>query len=126
MLLDRGHELRILDALLPAVHRTRPPVDPRAELLVADVRDPDAVERALDGVDAISHQAAMVGLGVDLDDLPAYAGHNDLGTAVLLSRAARAGVGRVVLASSMVVYGEGAYTCDEHGSVKPGPRRGGG
>src|SRR3954453_20515742 len=123
MLLDRGHEVRILDALLPAVHRTRPPVDPRAELLVGDVRDPDAVDLALDGIEAVSHQAAMGGLGVDLDDLPAYAGHNDLGTAVLLARAARARIGRLVLASSMVVYGEGAYACAEHGSVAPGPRR---
>src|SRR3954454_4489919 len=102
MLLDRGHEVRILDALLPAVHRTRPPVDRRADLLVGDVRGAEDVDRALDGIDAISHQASMVGLGVDLDDLPAYAGHNDLGTAVLLARAARAGIGRVVLASSMV------------------------
>ncbi len=123
VLLDRGHEVRILDALLPEVHRTKPSTDPRAELMLGDVRDARAVDRALDGIDAISHQAAMVGLGVDLDDLPDYAGHNDLGTAVLLARAARAGVARMVLASSMVVYGEGAYTCAEHGPVAPGPRR---
>jgi dTDP-L-rhamnose 4-epimerase len=104
------------------VHDTPPEVDPRAELLVDDVRDASAVDAALDGIEAVSHQAAMVGLGVDLDDLPAYAGHNDLGTAVLLSRIARAGIGSVVLASSMVVYGEGAYTCPRHGAVAPGPR----
>ena len=101
LLLDRGHEVRILDALLPAVHDARPAVDPRAELVVGDVRDAEAVDAALDGIEAVSHQAAMVGLGVDLDDLPAYAGHNDLGTAVLLSRIARAGLGSVVLASSI-------------------------
>jgi dTDP-L-rhamnose 4-epimerase len=122
-LLDRGHEVRILDALLPTVHRTRPLVDPRAELLVGDVRDAGTVDDALAGVDAVSHQAAMVGLGVDLDDLPDYIGHNDLGTAVLLSRLARTSVRHLVLASSMVVYGEGAYTCSEHGEVAPGPRR---
>src|SRR6478609_5262755 len=77
-----------------------------------DVRDPDVVERALDGVDAVCHQAAMVGLGVDLEDITDYVGHNDVGTAVR----------RVVLASSMVVYGEGRYRCAEHGVVAPGPR----
>jgi dTDP-L-rhamnose 4-epimerase len=63
----------------------------------------------------------MVGLGVDLDDLPDYVSHNVLGTAVLLKAAADS-VGRIVLASSMVVYGEGAYACAEHGEVRPGPR----
>jgi dTDP-L-rhamnose 4-epimerase len=64
----------------------------------------------------------MVGMGVDLDDLPEYVGCNDLGTAVLLAAMARAGVHRLVLASSMVVYGEGAYACPEHGPVRPDPR----
>src|SRR5689334_11648091 len=64
----------------------------------------------------------MVGLGVDLDDLPGYVGCNDLATAVLLAQMARAGVGRLVLASSMVVYGEGGYSCPAHGRVRPGPR----
>ncbi len=122
-LLARGEEVRVLDALLPSVHQVRPEVDPRVDLHVADVRDPKAVARALDGVDAVSHQAAKVGLGVNLDDLPDYAGSNDLGTAVVLAEMARAGVSRLVLASSMVVYGEGAYTCPKHGAVSPGPRR---
>jgi dTDP-L-rhamnose 4-epimerase len=66
----------------------------------------------------------MVGLGVDFEDAPLYAGCNDLGTAVLLAAMARAGVGRLVLASSMVVYGEGAYACAEHGlAATPPPRR---
>ena len=64
----------------------------------------------------------MVGMGVDLDDLPDYVGNNDLGTAVLLAEMARAGVGRMILASSMVVYGEGAYECPDHGSQRPQPR----
>jgi dTDP-L-rhamnose 4-epimerase len=64
----------------------------------------------------------MVGLGVDVGDYPDYAGCNDLGTAVLLAAMAAAGVGRLVLASSMVVYGEGRYRCPEHGVVRPGPR----
>jgi dTDP-L-rhamnose 4-epimerase len=115
--------VRVLDALPPAVHPSgRADVPDGAELVVADVRDADAVFGALSGVDAVLHQAAMVGLGVDVQDLPAYVGANDLGTAVLLAAMARASIGRLVLASSMVVYGEGAYTCAEHGRVMPGPR----
>ncbi len=91
-------------------------------LRIADVREPSAVRAALRGVDAVVHQAAMVGMGVDLSDLPEYVGCNDLGTAVLLAEMAGAGVPRLVLASSMVVYGEGAYTCGEHGAVRPAPR----
>ncbi len=124
-LLDDGHEVRVLDALLPAVHAGSWPVslDPRAERVEGDVREGAVLDPTLDGVDAVCHQAAMVGLGVDLQDLPAYTGHNDLGTAVLLAAMDRAGVGRLVLASSMVVYGEGRYSCAEHGVVRPGPRR---
>ena len=121
--LDEGHEVVVLDALLPEVHAAGWPehLDPRAERVHADVRY--LQDGALDGIDAVCHQAAMVGLGVDLDDLPAYVSHNELGTAVLLSAMARRGVARLVLASSMVVYGEGGYRCQEHGAVRPGPRR---
>ena len=112
----------MLDVLLPAAHRERPDyLDPRAEFIERDVRDDDAVARAVDGVSAVCHQAAMVGLGVDLDDITEYAGINDLGTAVLLRALARRPV-PLVLASSMVVYGEGRYRCAEHGVVRPGPR----
>jgi len=120
-----GHGVRVLDLLLPAAHgggSTPSYADPRSEVLRGDVRDPAVVAAALLGMDAVSHQAAMVGLGVDVADLPAYAGHNMLGTAVLLAEMARAGVGQLVLASSMVVYGEGRYRCEEHGTVLPGPR----
>ena len=64
----------------------------------------------------------MVGAGVKVGDLPDYAGHNDLGTAALLAAMHEAGVDRLVLASSMVVYGEGRYTCAEHGDQTPPPR----
>ncbi|MFI6515010.1 NAD-dependent epimerase/dehydratase family protein [Spirillospora sp. NPDC050679] len=87
-----------------------------------DVRSHDDVARALAGADSVCHQAAMVGLGVDVSDLPAYASVNVQGTAVLLAEMARAGVGALVLASSMVVYGEGRYACARHGTVRPGPR----
>ncbi|GGJ16325.1 NAD-dependent epimerase/dehydratase family protein [Streptomyces brasiliensis] len=88
----------------------------------ADVRDRDAVARALAGVDAVCHQAAMVGLGTGFADAPEYVSRNDLGTAVLLAAMARTGVRRLVLAGSMVVYGEGRYECARHGVVRPGPR----
>ncbi|MGH8834332.1 MAG: NAD-dependent epimerase/dehydratase family protein [Actinomycetes bacterium] len=123
-LLETGHQVRVLDALLPAVHSdgAGPPLS-EAQLLIGDVRDRAVVERALRGIDAVCHQAAMVGLGVDFDDTPDYVGCNDLGTAVLLSAMARAGISRLVLASSMVVYGEGRYACVEHGPVTAPPRR---
>ncbi|MEV7005254.1 NAD-dependent epimerase/dehydratase family protein [Streptosporangium sp. NPDC051022] len=87
-----------------------------------DIRDASVLDGLLPGVDLVAHQAAKVGLGVDVADLPGYASVNVYGTAVLLAAMARQGVGRLVLASSMVVYGEGAYDCAEHGPVRPGPR----
>ncbi|MEU7510694.1 NAD-dependent epimerase/dehydratase family protein [Streptomyces sp. NPDC042898] len=87
-----------------------------------DVRDPSAVRKALAGVDAVCHQAAKVGLGKDFGDAPGYVSVNDLGTAVLLAEMAEAGVRRLLLAGSMVVYGEGRYECAAHGVVRPGPR----
>jgi len=121
-LLAAGHDVRLLDALLPDVHPGGWPghLDPRAERVHGDVRElPPGV---LDGVDAVCHQAALVGLGQDLQDLPRYVGLNELGTAALLAAMDRAGIGRLVLASSMVVYGEGRYTCPRHDLVRPTPR----
>ena len=88
-----------------------------------DICDLDRVRGAIQGCDVLVHLAAKVGLGVDVSDLDAYARHNDLGTAVVLRAAAEAGVGRIVYASSMVVYGEGAYRCPRHGPIRPAPRR---
>jgi dTDP-L-rhamnose 4-epimerase len=87
-----------------------------------DVREPAVLDGLLPGVDVVVHQAAKVGLGVDVADLPGYASVNVYGTAVLLAAMARHSVGRLVLASSMVVYGEGAYDCLRHGRVRPAPR----
>jgi dTDP-L-rhamnose 4-epimerase len=118
-----GHEVQGLDSLTPAVHNGRPDyLPPDFDLAVGDVRDPDAVRRAVAGADVVCHQAALVGLGVDLSDLSAYSDVNITGTAVLLEAMGRAGVPRLVLASSMVVYGEGAYDCATHGRVRPAPR----
>ncbi|MFK0153222.1 NAD-dependent epimerase/dehydratase family protein [Streptomyces sp. NPDC090499] len=106
-LTGRGHEALVFDVR----------DDPGA-----DVRSPVAVAKALAGVDAVCHQAAMVGLGAGFGDAAEYVSRNDLGTAVLLAAMAEAGVGHLVLAGSMVVYGEGRYECPRHGVVRPGPR----
>ncbi len=124
-LLDRGDSVRVVDALLPAAHREPPGyLDPRAEWIEGDLRDPATAARAVAGVSAVSHQASMVGLGTDIGDIADYVGHNDLGTATLLQALAAGGFrGPFVLASSMVVYGEGRYGCPRHGTVAPPPRR---
>jgi len=88
-----------------------------------DVRDLAALGAAVAGVDVVVHLAAKVGLGVRLADIDDYVAHNALGTAVLLRAMAEHGVDRLVLASSMVVYGEGAYDCPVHARVAPTPRR---
>jgi len=124
ILLANNHAVRVLDSLRPDVHRAAgwtPPVP--AEFLAGDVRDPDAVDRALHGMDAVIHLAAKVGLGVAIGDMPDYASSNDHGTAEVLAGMARAGIKHLTLASSMVVYGEGLGLCPEHGAVTPGPRR---
>ena len=122
-LVRRGHYVRVLDSLRPDVHAagSAKSLD-GAELVQADVRDTVAVDRALQGVEAVLHLAAKVGLGVDVGDMPDYASSNDAGTAELLAGMARAKVQHLTLASSMVVYGEGLGKCAEHGQVRPGPR----
>nr|WP_232523102.1 NAD-dependent epimerase/dehydratase family protein [Nocardioides sp. MAH-18] len=117
---DAGHEVVRVDLMLPEAHGA---TDPPPGTHRLDVRDAAAWGDLLAGVDAVCHQAAVVGAGVRVGDLPAYAGHNDLGTAALLAAMHDAGVARLVLASSMVVYGEGRYTCPEHGDQVPPPRR---
>lgn len=129
-LLEAGdHDVVAVDALIPQAHRHRNPDDPapddpnpRADLHRLDVRDADQWRGLLRGVDAVCHQAALVGVGTSVADLPQYASHNDLGTATLLAAMHDTGVRRLVLASSMVVYGEGHYICPEHGARRVGDR----
>jgi dTDP-L-rhamnose 4-epimerase len=123
-LLDSGHDVRVLDTFLPEAHRERPDyLDPRAEWVDGDLRERETTTRVVAGVSAVSHQAAMVGLGLDIRDVADYVAHNDFGTAVLLHALAQSGFqGRLVLASSMVVYGEGRYACPTHGTVRPPAR----
>ena len=121
--LAAGHEVRGLDSLTAAVHDGLPAYWPaEAELITGDIRDSRVVGRALAGVDAVCHQAALVGLGVSIADLPPYCDVNVTGTAVLLKAMAERALPRLVLASSMVVYGEGRYDCPAHGPARPPPR----
>src|SRR5690348_8624592 len=123
-LADRGHAVRVLDGLHPRAHGARPnytrsDVDYRW----VDLRDGSGVRDAVSDVDAICHQASMVGLGRDFTDVGDYVDANDVGTAALLrAMHDRNFRGRFVLASSMVVYGDGRYRCLRHGPVRPGPR----
>lgn len=123
-LLAGGHEVRVIDCLDQHAHSDVPGyVDPRVEYVWAPLQDWAALDGLLRGVTAVSHQAAMVGLGVDFSDVVDYVRHNDLGTAALIRALHRCDFkGRLVLASSMVVYGEGRYRCDEHGTTRPEPR----
>jgi dTDP-L-rhamnose 4-epimerase len=112
-LLARGYRVRALDNLAPQVHgeHARRPdyLDPDVELVVGDVRDPDAVRGALKGIDAVYHFAAVVGVGQSMYQVLHYTDVNNLGTAVLLEALIRQPVQRLVIASSMSLYGEGLY-----------------
>jgi dTDP-L-rhamnose 4-epimerase len=110
-LLARGHTVRVLDSLIDQVHGGRPgnPILRQVELLEGDVRDPAAVARAVQGVDAVVHLAAEVGVGQSMYAVERYVGANDLGTAVLLEALLAHPVRRLVVASSMSIYGEGLY-----------------
>ncbi len=112
LLLDRGYEVRVLDSLIDQVHRsalTRNPVLDDVELIRGDVRDLDTVTDALDGVDSVVHLAAEVGVGQSMYAIDRYVSVNDGGTAVLFQALIDHPVRRVVVASSMSIYGEGLY-----------------
>jgi dTDP-L-rhamnose 4-epimerase len=120
--LAAGHEVRVLDSLRADVHGGEPQIADGVEFIRGDVRDAETVGAVLAGVDVVCHQAAKVGLGVDFSDAPDYVSSNEFGTAVLLAAMAQAGIRRFVQASSMVVYGEGAYL-GAAGLTRPAPRR---
>ena len=126
-LLARGHKVRILDSLIEQVHgplRERPAaLSPEAELIRADVRDGDAVARALKGVDSVIHLAAEVGVGQSMYEVERYTSVNDVGTAVLFERLIDNPVRRVVTASSMSIYGEGLYRDADGGLVEDAERK---
>jgi len=124
-LVERGHEVRIADVLHPRAHQRAPDYLPsEVDRRWGDLTDGAFTDEVVAGVDAVSHQAAMVGLGDDFRDVDAFVRENDLGTAALLRSLHDARfAGRFALASSMVVYGEGRYRCRTHGVVRPAPRR---
>ncbi len=123
-----GHDVVGIDAMLPGAHGRA--AEPPAHCRVVDVRDAGELAPLLRGVDVVCHQAAVVGAGVNAADAPSYGSHNDYATTVLLAEMFAAGCTRLVLASSMVVYGQGRYDCPAHGPVEPvartprRPRRG--
>jgi dTDP-L-rhamnose 4-epimerase len=111
-LLDRGHRVRVLDALIDQVHQGqgRPDgLDNEAELIVADIRDEAALEKALRGIDSVIHLAAEVGVGQSMYAVDRYVSVNEYGTAVLFQKLIERQVRRIVTASSMSIYGEGLY-----------------
>ena len=116
-LADAGHDVVAVDAMLAAAHGAG--AEPPEGVQRVDVRDAGAVASLLDGVDVVCHQAAVVGAGVDAADAPSYGSHNDYATTVLLAEMFAAGCQRLVLASSMVVYGQGRFSCAEHGARRP-------
>ena len=116
----RGDEVVPVDALIPQAHP--PDVEPADDVHRLDVRAALDWVELFDDVDVVCHQAAMVGAGVTVADMPLYAAHNDLATAALLAAMGEAGASNLVLASSMVVYGEGRYRCPTHGLQTPGAR----
>lgn len=112
-LLRQGHRVRIIDSLIPQVHgedAVRPAyLSGEAELIVADVRDAEALDGALENIDVVYHLAAAVGVGQSMYEIAHYSDVNGLGTAVLLEALAHHPVARLVVASSMSIYGEGEY-----------------
>ena len=121
----QGWQVRVADSFRSDVHAPHTAVERSLrdglEVIRADITDSSAVDALLHNVDVVCHQAAKVGLGVDFDDAPDYVHSNETGTAAVLAAMARAGVDRLVLASSMVVYGEGGYR-DTFGPVPAPPR----
>jgi dTDP-L-rhamnose 4-epimerase len=123
-LLDAGHQVRALDALIPEAHPNgvRPHLPAEVEFIEGDVGDPATVRAALAGIDAVSHHAALVGRGKEIMESPRYVDCSGRATAVLLTQIVEAGVRFLVHAGSVVIYGDSRYQCAEHGRVRP-PRR---
>lgn len=127
-LVSRGYGVRVLDNLDPQVHGTggNAPISHlvqsgQVELVTGDVRDRDVVEKAITGIDAVLHQAAAVGVGQSMYRIADYVSVNSLGAATLLEAIVSRDrpLDKLIVASSMSIYGEGRYRCQEHGDVDP-------
>ena len=112
-LLKAGYHVRVLDSLVTQVHGNDPDrpnyLHDNVEFVLGDVRNPEAVDEALAGVEAVYHFVALVGVGQSMYQMAEYTSVNNLGTAVLLERLVKQPVNKLVVASSMSVYGEGLY-----------------
>jgi dTDP-L-rhamnose 4-epimerase len=124
-LVARGDDVVVVDSLEHQVHNgTKPVVSPGVTLISGDVGHDDVADRALGGVDAVVHLAAAVGVGQSMYEIDHYVRRNTMATATFLERlvARPRRPSRLVVASSMSIYGEGEYECDEHGLAAPRPR----
>jgi len=125
-LIRHGHRVRALDLLSPQVHNgtsSRPSyLNSEVELMQGDLRSPVAVERALKGIDAVYHFAAAVGVGQSMYEIEKYMNINALGTAVLLEALTKKNIGRLIVASSMSIYGEGLYRGPDGSRCTPADR----
>jgi dTDP-L-rhamnose 4-epimerase len=123
-LVDRGHRVRVLDALVSQVHGENAAptyLNSQAEFVRGDVCERGVVDAAFEGIDVVFHEAAEVGVGQSMYEIERYVRANDLGTAVLLEAILKrkSQIKKLVVASSMSIYGEGAYTCADCGAVAP-------
>jgi len=124
-LVEKGHDVRIFDFLEPQVHKEHPNyVSPKAEFIKGDIRDTGAIKKAIEDVEIIFHQAAMVGVGQSMYQIARYMDVNTMGTAKLLDVLVNNehSVKKIIVAASMSSYGEGAYKCDSCGVVHPALR----
>ena len=122
-LIERGHRVRVLDALVSQVHESEEPqnLNAQAEFVRGDICDGEVVTRALEGIEAVFHEAAEVGVGQSMYEIQKYVRANDLGTAVLLEALSerRRQIRKLIVASSMSIYGEGTYVCPTCGIQHP-------
>lgn len=125
-LISQGYKVRILDNLTPQVHQDKIPdyLNKKAEFIKGDVTKVKDIKKALDGIDAIFHEASVVGVGQSMYDIEKYVYQNSLGTAILLNYLAnnKHSIKRLLIASSMSAYGEGLYNCKKCGPIRPSLR----
>jgi dTDP-L-rhamnose 4-epimerase len=125
-LVSDGHKVRVYDLLEPQVHQGKKPafLNKGAEYIFADIRDKLKFKKAMRGIEVVFHQASQVGVGQSMYQIEKYTSHNALGTAVLLDLLVntRNKVRKLIVASSMSIYGEGIYECKACGIVHPGLR----
>ena len=122
-LIKEGHRVKVYDILEPQVHLGKKPsyLNKEAEYIFDDIRNKEKLKEALKDIDIVFHQAAQVGVGQSMYEIEKYVSHNSLGTAILLDLIVNTknNIKKIIVASSMSIYGEGAYECKECGVVYP-------